>query len=217
MTCADLASNLPQQQLQHVQVGDALVTQYVTDLSFTTFQIPGADASKPLALTDPNTLAPSAIAVNPQLQGANGYYFSVCDTSTTNAITVQAISVRIASFTPYTGALAAWDRCNDRYYDASARQVSGGGCGGGIAVTDATQANFAANAGVGATATSQLVNGMSGQLTYTPFPATPIAPGMGSPSRRASRPPRHRGPTPSPSASRSETPRPLISRSMRPL
>lgn len=179
MTCAGLASNLPQQQLQHTQVGDALVTQYVNGLSFTTFQIPGVNASKPLALSGQNSLAPTATAVNPQLQGADGYYFSVCDTSTTNAVTVQAISVRIASFTPYTGALAAWNSCNDGSYDASARQVSGSGCGGGLAVTDATQANFAANAGVGATVTSQLVNGMGGQLTYSPFPATPVAPGHG--------------------------------------
>lgn len=179
MTCADLASNLPQQPLQHVRIGDAFVTQYKNNLSFTIFQIPGVDASKPLALTDPNTLSPTAIAVNPQLQGASGYYFSLCDTSTTTAITVQAISVRIASFTPYTGALAAWDSCSDRYYDASARQVSGGGCGGGLAVSDATQANFAANAGVGATVTAQQVNGMNGSITTIPFTAIPVAPGHG--------------------------------------
>jgi hypothetical protein len=98
----------------------------------------------------------SPSSTNPNLaETLGGYAFAVCNSSTTDSVTISGITVRIEQVVPYTGQLNNWDGCDGGTYLAQYDTVEGG-CGGGPEVDDEyLHATFAADAGSGTTVTSK--------------------------------------------------------------
>lgn len=130
----------------------------VSGLSTSAFHIAAGTATKPLEVADrrsnPGT---DPIVINPDLHAEDGYLFIICNPSSA-AMTLQSVSARIASFSPYSGPLAAWNPCVDGTYAASQQTALDGGCGGGFFADVLLQANFPTSAGVGATASGTQVS-----------------------------------------------------------
>ncbi|HEX8981814.1 MAG TPA: hypothetical protein VF792_03510 [Ktedonobacterales bacterium] len=155
-------------------VGGLLVSPLSdSGLQTSAFHITAGTATKPLEVPDrhsnPGT---DPTLINPGLSAEDGYLFIICNPSSA-AITLQSISARIASFSPYSGPLAAWNPCADGTYYAPQQTALDGGCGGGFFADVLLQANFPASAGVGATASGTQV---SSTLEYKPLPLS-LAPG----------------------------------------
>ncbi len=160
-----------------IQLGDLLVSPAgASGLSSPSYQIPAGTPSKPLELPNPMTIPSSGSPnVNPQLQGAAGYVTEICNAST-YTVTVQSVWARVASFTAYSGALAAWNPCMGGSYYAAQQNQMGGGCGGGLSANETMQAEFPASAGVGATVkASQMSSDPTGPGQPSPFPQFPIS------------------------------------------
>ncbi len=140
-------------------VGGLLVSPLSNSgLQTSVYHITAGTATKPLEVADrrsnPGT---DPILINPGLSAEDGYLFIICNPSSA-AITLQSISARIASFSPYSGPLAAWNPCADGTYYAPQQTALDGGCGGGFFADVLLQANFPTSAGVGATASGTQVN-----------------------------------------------------------
>jgi len=160
-----------------MRLGDVLVSQAAAGLSYPSYQIPQGTPANPLRLTGPMANPDAgAPTVNPSLKGVGGFTFVICNASASHTDTVQSVSARIASFTPYSGALSAWNPCNDGSYDAQAQSVFDGGCGGGVSVNETLQASFPGNAVAGATAqVTQVSTSITGPGQPDPFPPLPLA------------------------------------------
>jgi hypothetical protein len=160
-----------------VRIGDLLVTTAASGLSYPSAEIAPGTAAKPMQVTSQqmSQLGAGYPPVAPNLQGSGGYNFLICNPSA-QAVTVQSVSARVASFTPFSGALAAWNLCRDGFYDAQAKRAGSGGCGGGIAANEVVQATFASDAGVGATVTAtQVSSNATDPSQPNPFPALPMS------------------------------------------
>lgn len=175
--CANQLSGFGPQSQPLVQVGNLVVSQATTGLSYPSYQIPQGAGTKPLALSGPMANPNTAAApVNPSLKGVGGFTFMICNASASNTVTVQSVSVRVASFTPFSGSLSAWNPCQDGSYNAQSQTMFGGGCGGGLSTNKQLQASLPSGAGVGATATAtQVSTGDTGPNQPNPFPPLPLA------------------------------------------
>lgn len=161
--------------LEHV--GDLTVSQAAPGLTYPATQIPAGTPNQPLKLTNDNTIpGASALPINPAMkETGGGFAFIICNASSTSSHTVKSISVRVASFTAYSGALAAWSICTNGTYDAQTQAYGAGGCGGGLGVNEALHATFASGAGVGATVTAtQTGSWPTAPSQPDPFPGLPI-------------------------------------------
>src|SRR5262249_31391220 len=107
---------------------------------------------------------------NPSLAGPTGGYFAtICNASTTKSHTLTGLSLRIASFTPYTGQLNAYNDCDGFY--SRPNGPGGGGCGGAVADPNPGTATFAPTAAAGVTVAIS-------NPTGTPLPSS-LKPGVG--------------------------------------
>jgi hypothetical protein len=144
-------------------------------------EIPQGTPAKPIQLQGSELNTTGSTLVNPRLLDEPGLIFEVCDTSASAFHTLNAVTVGIAAFTPFSGPLAAWNLCNDGSYNAQTDTSETGGCGGGAAVNETLQATFAASASNGATVTAKQVRtSVTGPGQPNPFPPLPLklAPGQ---------------------------------------
>ncbi len=175
--CAAGAAGMSPQWQPLMQLGDLLVSQATASgLGGPSYRIPAGTPSKPLELAGPMA-NPGAHSpdINPQLQGVAGYVTEICNPSA-HAVTVQSVWARVASFSAFSGPLAAWNPCMDGSYYAAQQHQFGGGCGGGLSANETMQASFPASAGVGATVlASQLSSAPTGPGQPSPFPQFPLS------------------------------------------
>lgn len=117
-------------------------------------------------------------AVNPYVEGGSGYVIVVCNPSS-QAHTVSAVQVSIASISPATSPTQAWHSCGGSYVPGSG--VEGNACGGMDLENEYMHAGFAPDAQVGASVTATQTgsnsNGMGGSANYGPLPVT-LEPGQ---------------------------------------
>jgi hypothetical protein len=164
----------------YTQIGDLIVSAVDSHFVNVAEQLPQGTPNRPLKISTNGQLPninPGATPIAANGQGLT--VFSVCNGSASQTASLQSVSVRIASFTPYSGALAGWNPCKDGYYDAN-QQAAGGGCGGGYLANEYLRATFPSGAGVGDTTTGQMISSAPAQPgDPNPYPALPlsIAPG----------------------------------------
>lgn len=170
--------------ITYTPAGGLVVTQYsgLGNLAYPDAQIPSSQPAEPVPappiiaselFTDTTTAA-----VNPNLhEGGGGYVIVVCNPSS-QAHTVSAVQVSIASISPVTSATQTWQPCSGSYVPGSG--IYGGGCGGADFENEYMHAAFAPDAQVGAstvaTQTGSNVD-VAGANNYGPLPVT-LQPGQ---------------------------------------
>lgn len=176
-SCAQGAPGSGASAQTYIKLGDLLVSKAtISSLSGASNEIPQGTAAKPLPLQGSQLNSTGSSWVNPHLIGSGGLTFTVCNTSASATHTLNAVTVGIATFTPLSGSLAAWNLCQDGSYDAQAQAARIYGCGGGASVNETLQATFPASAGAGATTTAKQVGtDVTGPGQPNPFPPLPLA------------------------------------------
>src|SRR5690348_11927267 len=104
--------------IPHYQIGDLIVTEARLSFPYAAQQLPDGTPLQPVQLPGPSLSAefPDSPPVNPHLkENPAGYEFLVCNNTPTQAHVIQSVSVRIASFTPYSGRLSAWQFCDGTF------------------------------------------------------------------------------------------------------
>jgi len=141
----------------------------------------GTPTNKPYRLTQSGPGAyssdfPNSPVTNPALKemGGGGFLLSVCNISASQAHVLQAVSAKITGFIAYSGHLSSWQAC-DGTMD-SHHNLSGGGCGGGVASCDCFHATFP-NAAIGTvvsmTQTESSLENPGDNLGKLPFTLNP--------------------------------------------
>ena len=161
-----------------VQVGGVIISPLSGGLNNPSMQVPDGTLDKPiqLPLGKETSAFPHSPEVNPQMhEGASGETFVVCDGSASAPHTLQSVRVSIASFTPYTGQLNAWQPCDGfftKHYGYSPT-----GCPGDAFYDELLHATFGPGDGVGATVTAAQTgaNPTPGHIV-SPLPVT-LSPG----------------------------------------
>lgn len=163
----------------HFALGDLIVHMSIAGFSWPGRKLPDGTPLTPFKLAAPtgsalNAQLPLAPPVNPALDEPVGAYsLSICNTSKTKTHAISAISLSIASLTPYTGQLNEWMIAGPcATYYGRPTGVQGGGCGGGVGPgSNCMHASFAANAKAAAvvSAVSSAANSCTGDI---PLPAT---------------------------------------------
>ncbi len=166
-----------------LRAGDLVISPIqLTNVSYPSQHIPDSTPLKPYAFTTNNlgALFPDSTPTNPSLAesagAAGGYAFIVCNDSPTQSHTIRAISVKLATLTPYTGQLNTYQACDGFY--ARPGPATFGGCGGGFITDEYLHATFASSAGAGVavTATQTKTGSSFGRGSEPPLPDT-LAPG----------------------------------------
>lgn len=175
-TCKDMPYLTNPGYLPLMRVGDLVVSQVAPGISYPAYEIPEGTPQQPLRLAAPMANPnPGSVPVNTN-KDSDGLVLSICNDSTSQAHTVRPVSVRVASFTPHTGALVAWNPCADGTYEAQAQALGPGGCGGGYDVNEYLHAAFPGSATTGATVTaSQSSTSPAGLNDPNPFPGLPLS------------------------------------------
>lgn len=168
----------PSGQVSYVQIGDLKVSQAHFMLAYPSRQLPAnLDAFKPYQLPG-NAYDPPNPPVNPHTDGFNGYGLSICNTSKTTSHVIRGLTVGVAAFTAYTGALNTWQFCETVF--ARPDGVTGGGCGGAYVTDEKLHAQFTGSAVVGAKATVvQLGTGNASENGGLDTPPLPVSLGPG--------------------------------------
>ncbi len=94
-----------------------------TNVAYPSALVPNGVALKPTQA--PQSLPPGAYNIDPA-----SFFIAVCNLSSDQSVTISQLSLQITSFTPIVGTLDIWQFCN-AYFDAGAKNLGGGGCGGG--------------------------------------------------------------------------------------
>lgn len=166
----------------YTQVG-AMIVSAVNNRSVNVAeQIPQGTPNRPWKISTNGQLPNINPGATPVAANGSGLIvFTVCNGSASQTVALQSVSVRIASLTPYSGALAAWNPCNDGYYDAHQQTAGAGGCGGGYLANEYLQATFPSGSGAGATTTGKMISTAPAQPSdpnpYPPLPLS-VAPGQ---------------------------------------
>jgi hypothetical protein len=165
----------------HYQIGDLIITEARLSLDYPAQQLPDGTPLQPVRLPSQSLSAefPDSPPVNPHLkENPAGYQFLVCNNAPTQAHVIQSVSVRIASFTPYSGQLSAWQFCDGTF--VRPQGANAGGCGGYAMFEEYLHATFPANAGADAAVTAAQISagglGPPGATQVTPLPDT-LVPG----------------------------------------
>ncbi len=138
-----------------VEVGDMLYTQVaLAFLSYPYIMLPdNTPLAQPFKIHSPGPDAyqtdfPNSPLTNPSISNpGGGFYIGVCNASASKTHTVQAVTAKIASFASYNGQLNEWNGCDGA--TNSHHQLTGGGCGGAMALCMCFHATFPNNAVVG--------------------------------------------------------------------
>jgi hypothetical protein len=183
------------------QVGDLLFAPVVlAGLTYPSVMLPdGTPLSQPFKMAHDNINSyvdfPSSPLTNPVLGDSgskgSGFNLNVCNVSSGARHSLQGISVRIDSFTDYSGQLNQWNYCDgsiDSHHNPTAQ-----GCGGAVAGCVCFNANFPAGAPLigetaPATQTDGSLNAPGDGLAHFPFVLAPgkavgITVTIGAPSR----------------------------------
>lgn len=153
------------------QVGDLLVGSLNTSLRYPTNQVPQSAGNTPLKLTA------SPIGM-PAFSGADGGggYFTVCNNSASQSITLQSVVVRITGFQAFSGPLSTWNGCRDSRYNARTSALASADCQGSHPANEWLHASFSGSAGVGATVNASQVQAVAvTQSDPNPYPPLPLA------------------------------------------
>lgn len=161
------------------QVGGVIVSPVGLGLDNPSLQAPDGTPSKPIQLPAINVTSvfPNSPEVNPQMhEGVSGVAFVVCDGSATASHILQSVRVSIASFTPYTGQLNAWQPCDGVYTKRFG--YSPAGCPGDAFYDELLHATFnpGDSAGVSVTAAQTGTTSTHGNPAVSPLPVT-LTPG----------------------------------------
>lgn len=166
----------------YVQVGDLVASPVTSAFVNNADQIPQGAPNQPLKISTNGQIPNINPSASPIGSSGKGYMiFSICNSSTSQTVSLQSVQARVASFTPFSGALAGWNACNDGYYDANQQSASSGGCGGGYLANEYMQVTFPSGAGVGDSVAGKVISTGSAQPgDPNPYPALPlsIAPGQ---------------------------------------
>lgn len=162
--------------MSDASVGDLITSKIAGAFVATGEQIPQGTANQPLKISSNGQMANINPDATPIGSSGHGYYtFTICNASS-QTVTLRSVAVRVASFMPYTGTLAAWDLCKDGFYDANQQLASSGGCGGGYAANEYLQASFPSSAGVGDSVTAQVTSSSPAEPSDpNPYPKLPLA------------------------------------------
>lgn len=138
------------------QVGDLVVRQADFGLAYPSSMLPDGTPLNPYLL--PTGAYQHGIAGSPPTdpnlkEPGGGYIFTVCNSSATRSHALTSVSLKIASFTPYTGQLNTWSFCDGYFVRPTGAQY--GGCGGGFAGDAYLHVSFPASAGAGASVAAQ--------------------------------------------------------------
>lgn len=153
------------------QVGDLLVGGLNTSLRYPTNQVPQSAGNAPLQLT----ASPTGMPVFGGADGGGGY-FTVCNNSASQSITLQSVVVRITGFQAFSGPLSAWNGCRDSRYNARTSALASADCQGSNPANEWLHASFPGSASVGATVTASQVQAVAvTQSDPNPYPALPLA------------------------------------------
>lgn len=144
------------------------------NLAYPMFQVPDGTPLKPLQV-NPSSLTPFGrqADTNPDMTPhSGGFQINVCNTSATQSHELQSDSVRLSAFTPYTGKLNVWQRCQSAYDNQIG--YAGGGCGGGYFADYYLLASFSPSASAGATVTTTEISNAQNPPPnqHTPLPVT---------------------------------------------
>ena len=164
------------------QLGDLVITAARSSVASDALQLPDGTPLQPLQLPSQNLTAefPDSPPVNPQLkENPDGYQFLVCNIAPTQSHVLGGVSVRIASFTPYSGQLNVWHFCDGTFLVPQG--VHSGDCGSPFPYYEEyLHATFTADAAAGAAVVAvQTGTGMKrtpGATLAAPLPVT-LAPG----------------------------------------
>lgn len=109
--------------------GDFIAFAGLGNLAYPGSQLPEGLPLKPYKVPSIGAGASNSLPVNPGIgKGASGYNLFLCNASTSASHTINSVTARIASLTPYTGQLNEHPACDGPYARPG---ISGGGCGGG--------------------------------------------------------------------------------------
>jgi hypothetical protein len=129
-------------------VGDLLVALGPTNLNYPSRKLPDNLSLALYQLSDwEGGALPLIPLINPTLTGPGGFYFAICNTSTTVTHRIASVDALVSAFTPYTGTLNTWSFCAGSYTPAGGG--NGGGCGGGYETYANLTATFPVSAGAG--------------------------------------------------------------------
>ena len=132
--------------------GDFIAFASLGNLASPGSQLPEGLPLKPYKVPSIGAGASNSLPVNPGIgKGASGYNLFLCNASTSASHTINSVTSRIASLTPYTGQLNEHPACDGPYARPG---ISGGGCGGGDPIDMTLNAGFPAGAAQGSTATA---------------------------------------------------------------
>src|SRR5262249_7235790 len=106
----------------------------------------GTPLDKPFQVQG-NTFTDSPITDPSMEEHGGGFEFGVCNLSKTRSHTLQSMTARIAALTAYSGSLSRWQACDDQM--TSHHELTGGGCGGGLAGCICFRAVFSSSAVAG--------------------------------------------------------------------
>ena len=172
-TCA--AASQPSNQTPGYQIGDIVISQPNETLAYPVEKLADSTSlAHPFQLND-DTGSQTFAGIpetNPDIKD-DGYGFFVCNNSASRSHIVRSVAVRIASFTPYTGQLNAWQPCDGAY--STVNGTRGGGCGGGAIFDEYVHATLPASGGVGASATGVVTSTGNDNSTGPNFPPLPLS------------------------------------------
>lgn len=156
------------------QLSSTIYAEAVWGLPYASYQLPADLPVGPWALPG----EPGSAQLDQQLGGApnlnpgigqgSGILLTVCNASA-QPLTLSGAEVVVASFSPASGAVDAWNGCDGAF--TRPQGLFGGGCGGAIVADETLSASFAPSAGVGATAQATQV-AANGQNGFGPLPIT---------------------------------------------
>jgi hypothetical protein len=154
------------------QIGDLYVAVSLTGVNYPSSKLPDGTLLKPFKLastTDKYRGLSPMPEVNPNLNDT-GLFVTACNASRSISHRIDGVTVRIESFTPFTGDLNTWQYCDTFYQNG---HEDGGGCGGGFVYDEKLNASFATGAGAGATVAADFVSaGTDGTNDVPPLPIT---------------------------------------------
>ena len=156
------------------KLSDSLYVEAVYGLPYASYRLPVDLPVAPwplparVAATSSTAQLGGEPNLNPGIGQGSGILLTVCN-SGAQPLTLSGAQVIVADFSPATGSVDAWNGCEGAF--VRPQGLFGGGCGGAIIADETMNANFAASAGKGATATATQV-GANGQNGYGPLPVT---------------------------------------------
>lgn len=160
----------------YTRIGDLAVSPVSRQMYYPAWQVPEGAPDQPLKLASAGgNPDPGAIPIGPGGAPDRYFAFAVCNISTSASATLRSVSIRVASFTAHSGALAGWSPCKDGPFDAQRQSTLTLGCGGDYAANEYLLAAFPHGASVGDSVIARVTStSPPGPDDPNPYPALPL-------------------------------------------